>query len=109
MSHKMISFFVIIILALGLSGCGGVGQKINRLSISMSKDEVRGLIGSNFVAKGSKVDPDGNVLDLWEITDTKTKSTYQIYFLNDKVSQWGNSEDLKAFPELHAPTYKSQQ
>ena len=108
MLHKLISFFVIIILSFGLSGCGGVGQKINRMSINMSKDEVRSLIGSNFVAKGSKVDADGNVLDLWEITDQKTKSTYQIFFLNDKVSQWGSSEDLKAFPDLHAPTYKTK-
>ena len=108
MSHKLISFFVIIILALGISGCGGIGQKVNRLSISMHKDEVRSLIGSNFVAKGSKVDANGNVLDLWEITDAKTKTTYQIFFLNDKVSQWGSNEDLNAFPELHAPTYKSQ-
>ncbi len=106
MNNKMMSFLVIITLALGLVGCAGIGQKINRLSISMHKDEVRSLIGSNFVAKGSKVDPNGNVLDLWEITDAKTKSTYQIFFLNDKVSQWGRSEDLNSFPELHAPTYK---
>ncbi|MBU1045395.1 MAG: hypothetical protein KJ915_13495 [Candidatus Omnitrophica bacterium] len=108
MSHKFFLFFVIITLAAGLAGCAGVGQKINRLSISMQKDEVRSLIGNNFVAKGSKVSAEGNVLDLWEITDPKTKETYQIFFLNDKVSQWGSSEDLKAFPELHTPTYKSQ-
>ena len=106
MRNKMISFFAIITLALSLAGCAGTGQKINRLSISMHKDEVRSLIGNNFVAKGSKVNAEGNVLDLWEITDPKTKKTYQIFFLNDKVSQWGSSEDLKAFPELHTPTYK---
>jgi hypothetical protein len=106
MSKRIISFFVIIIFALGLTGCGSISQKVNRLSISMHKDEVRSLIGNNFVAKASKVDPKGNVLDLWEITDTKTKSTYQIFFLNDKVSQWGKREDLNAFPELHSPTYK---
>ncbi|MFH1062710.1 MAG: hypothetical protein V1747_07510 [Candidatus Omnitrophota bacterium] len=106
MRNKIFSYFVIITLALSLAGCAGVGQKINRLSISMQKDEVRSLIGNTFVAKASKVDATGNVLEMWEVTDPKTKATYQIFFLNDKVSQWGKSEDLKAFPELHAPTYK---
>ncbi|MBU1086035.1 MAG: hypothetical protein KKD05_00790 [Candidatus Omnitrophica bacterium] len=109
MHHKFFSLIVIITLAVSLVGCAGIGQKINRLSISMHKDEVRTLIGNNFVAKGSKVNADGNVLDLWEITDPKTKETYQIFFLNDKVSQWGSSEDLNSFPELHAPTYKSKE
>lgn len=106
MRHKILSLIVIISLAVSLSGCAGLGQKINRLSINMNKEEVRNLIGNNFSAKASKVNPDGNVVELWEITDPKTKATYQIFFLNDKLSQWGGREDLKCFPELHAPTYR---
>jgi hypothetical protein len=106
MRNKMFSYFVIIILAVSLAGCGGISQKINRLSISMQKEEVRSLIGNNYAAKASKVDANGNVLEMWEITDPNTKATFQIFFLNDKVAQWGKSEDLKAFPELHTPTYK---
>ena len=92
------------ILAVFLVGCGGVGSKINRLAIDMHKDEVRSLFGNSFQAKASKVDANGNVLDLWEYYDEKSKTTYQIFFLNDRVSQWGRKEDLKGFPELHAPT-----
>jgi hypothetical protein len=93
------------VIVVSIAGCAGFGAKMNRLSINMQKDEVRALFGSNFMAKASKVDEKGSVLDLWEFYDKKTKSTYQIYFLNDKVSQWGKREDLNTFPELHAPTY----
>ena len=105
MNKKMISLLLVTVLALTLSGCGSMTARINRLSINMQKEDVRSLFGNNFVAKASKVDPDGNVMDLWEFHDAKQKQTYQIFFLNDKVSQWGKREDLKAFPDLHAPTY----
>ena len=105
MNKKMVSLLIVIAFVLTLSGCASMTNKINRLSINMHKDDVRALFGSNFTAKASKVDADGNVMDLWEFYDAKQKKTYQIYLLNDKVSQWGKREDLKAFPDLHAPSY----
>jgi len=105
MNRKWISLMVICAISLTLTGCGTITDRINRLSINMNKDEVRALFGNKFVAKASKVDKDGNVLDLWEFYDQKKKETYQIFFLNDKVSQWGKRNDLKIFPELHAPAY----
>ena len=105
MNKKMVSLFIVTAFVLTLSGCASMTSKINRLSINMHKDDVRALFGSNFTAKASKVDAEGNVMDLWEFLDAKQKKTYQIFFLNDKVSQWGKREDLKAFPELHAPAY----
>lgn len=105
MSNKLLSLLIIFAFALTLTGCGTVTDKMNRLSINMHKEEVRSLFGNNFVAKASKVDKDGNVLDLWEFHDQKKKETYQIFFLNDKVSQWGKRDDLKVFPELHSPSY----
>ncbi len=103
---RLMTLAGIAILIFSIAGCGGFSTKMNRLSVNMSKDEVRALFGSNFTAKASKVDANGNVLDLWEFYDEKTKATYQIFFLNDKISQWGKREDLNCFPELHAPTYK---
>ncbi|MBU4304073.1 MAG: hypothetical protein KJ893_00380 [Candidatus Omnitrophica bacterium] len=105
MKKKLALLSLIFILATAAVGCGSVGNKINRLNISMSKDEVRALFGANFTARASKVDAEGNLLDLWELYDQKGKTTYQIYFLNDKVSQWGKKEDLQAFPDLHTPTF----
>ena len=105
MNKKKLSLLLVAVFALTLSGCGSMSGRINRLSINMQKEDVRALFGSNFTAKASKVDADGNVMDLWEFYDTKQKKTYQIFFLNDKVSQWGKREDLKAFPDLHAPSY----
>ncbi len=95
-----------IVMALSIIGCGSIINKMNRLSINMSKDDVRSLFGNTFISKASKVDKNGNVLDLWEFNDKKTKSTYQIYFLNNKVSQWGKAEDLKTFPELYTTQSK---
>ena len=103
-TNKLLPLLIIGMIIL-TTGCGTLVEKMNRLGINMHKDEVRALFGKNFVAKASKVNEEGNVLDLWEFYDSKTKSTYQIYFLNDKVSQWGRREDLKIFPNLHIPTY----
>ncbi|MCG2710950.1 MAG: hypothetical protein L6416_01245 [Candidatus Omnitrophica bacterium] len=105
MNNKMASLLIVTAFTLILSGCASTAGKINRLSINMHKDDVRALFGSNFTAKASKVDANGNVMDLWEFYDAKQKQTYQIFLLNDKVSQWGKREDLKAFPDLHAPSY----
>jgi len=105
MKKKLIAFSVLLFFAVSITGCATMVDKMNRLSVNMHKDEVRALFGTNFVAKASKVDENGNVLDLWEFYDSKTKSTYQIFFLNDKISQWGKREDLKGFPTLHVPSY----
>jgi len=106
-TYKLLPCLLIAVIIF-TAGCGTLVDKMNRLSISMHKDEVRALFGTNFVAKASKVDAEGNVLDLWEFYDRKTKATYQIYFLNDKVSQWGERENLKLFPDLHSPTRTDQ-
>ncbi len=106
MKQKFTTLLLVGILAFSLAGCGGIGTKMNRLSINMTKKDVRGLLGGDFQAKASKVDASGNVLDLWEFYDKKDKVTYQIFFLNGKVSQWGRKSDLKAFPELYAPAKK---
>ncbi len=103
MRSKMLALLIIFTIGISIAGCGNILDKINRLSVNMNKNEVRALFGTTFAAKASKVDASGNLLDLWEFYDKKTKSTYQIYFLNDKISQWGKSEDLKTFPELYAP------
>ncbi len=108
MRSKMLALLLIFTIGISIAGCGNILDKMNRLSVSMNKNDVRSLFGTTFVAKASKVDASGNVLDLWEFYDKKTKSTYQIYFLNDKISQWGKSEDLKSFPELYAPGTANQ-
>ena len=106
MKQKLTALILSAILVISLAGCGNITTKLNRLSINMNKDEVKSIFGSIFIAKASKVDKDGNILDLWECFDEKSKSTYQIFFLNDRVSQWGRKEDLKAFPDLYCPTDK---
>ncbi|MBU4304140.1 MAG: hypothetical protein KJ893_00715 [Candidatus Omnitrophica bacterium] len=105
MKNRLTSLLIITGIIVVTAGCASFTAKINRLSISMSKDEVRTLVGNNFQAKASKVDEKGNILDLWEIYDEKSKTRYQIFFLNGKVSQWGKSEDLQAFPQLNSPKY----
>ncbi|MFH2138943.1 MAG: hypothetical protein ABII88_10630 [Candidatus Omnitrophota bacterium] len=101
--NRILVAVLAVIIAVSLTGCANLLAKMNRLSINMHKDDVRALFGDSFVAKASKVNGQGDMLDLWEYYDKKTKATYQIYFLNNKVSQWGNKDDLQAFPELYAP------
>jgi len=103
MNKRYAALLILAVFVCSIAGCASATDKMNRLSINMHKDEVRSLFGSSFTAKASKVDANGNVLDLWEFNDPKAKQIYQIFFLNDKVSQWGKVDDLRAFPDLHAP------
>jgi len=104
MLKKLTAFLMVAVFLISFAGCAGSPSKrMSRLSINMHKDDVRALFGSTFIARGSKVDNEGNVLELWEYEDPKTKKTYIIYFLNDKVSQWGERDSLKSFPDLFAP------
>ena len=99
---------LILFVTISVAGCGNPLEKLNRLHIKMQKGDVQNLFGSSFVAKASKVDAQGNVLDLWEMYDKKSKTTYQIFFLNDEVSQWGKKEELKSFPTLYSPPTKKK-
>ncbi|MCP4650725.1 MAG: hypothetical protein GY853_11695 [PVC group bacterium] len=104
--NKFWGILLVSIMVFSIVGCGNMLDKMNQLSINMHKEEVRAIFKTGFVAKASKVDAEGNLLDLWEFYDKKSKSTYQIYFLNDQVSQWGKREELQAFPELYIQNKK---
>ena len=84
-SQKIFTGLLVLFIAISVIGCGNVMEKLNRLQIKMHKDEVVSLFGTSFIAKASKVDETGNVLDLWEMYDKKSKSTYQIYFLKHLI------------------------
>lgn len=107
MKNKLLYLFLIGIVFVLAAGCGSTADRINRLSVNMHKDEVRALFGKLFTAKASKVDGKGNVLDLWEYYEPKSKTTYQIFFRNERISQWGKREELKTFPELYGPVQEN--
>jgi hypothetical protein len=105
--HKPVKSLCLILLMLLVTGCASMGNRLNRMELCMTKQDVRQLLGNGFSARAAKVDAGGNVLDLWEYTDQNTKQSYRIYFLNDKVSQWGQRDELESFPELHTPKYRN--
>ncbi len=104
MRRKLLSLILVTVIVLSTTGCGSLADRINRISIDMDKADIKALFGKSFTVSASKVDNEGNILELWEFYDKKAKATYQIYFRNDKVSQWGKRGDLQTFPDLHAPT-----
>ncbi|MCM8813141.1 MAG: hypothetical protein NC924_04305 [Candidatus Omnitrophica bacterium] len=98
-------FILKILMSVGclaLVACASI-PSINRLSVNMDKEEVRAILGNDFVARGGKIDKDGNTLEIWEYNEPRDKTTYQVYFLNNKVAQWGRPSDIANFPELFQP------
>jgi outer membrane protein assembly factor BamE (lipoprotein component of BamABCDE complex) len=51
-----------------LSGCGGkrrTSADLSRLSVGMTRERVREVIGEPDEVRGSTVDKEGNVISLW--------------------------------------------
>ena len=69
MNRKSLIITALIIPAvLLISGCGGkrrTSADLSRLSVGMTKEQVREVIGEPDEVRGSTVDKKGNVVSLW--------------------------------------------
>lgn len=64
----LISIFFIVPAMLIFSGCGRkrrTSADLRRLSVGMTKKQVREVIGEPDEVRGSTVDKDGNVISVW--------------------------------------------
>jgi hypothetical protein len=62
------SIFFMVAAMLIFSGCGGkkrTSADLSRLSVGMTREQVREAIGEPDEVRGSTVDKDGNVISLW--------------------------------------------
>ena len=117
----------ILIIAVSLSsilGCSSTKstKRLSRISLDMTKDEVRDNLGEPTVVRGSLKNKHGEVIEVWEYelavpssgaqkvgkgmgaivtlgvslaADTRDKGDYWLYFSDGILVQWGKAGDWK--------------
>jgi hypothetical protein len=103
--NKLLVRFVSLAVALWvIAGCSTrLSRKMNRLELGMTGPQVKKILGNDFIVKAAKTTTNGSTLQLWEYTDKKTEATFQLYFKDGQLAQWGSRGQLE-FPELTLPS-----
>lgn len=92
-----------VVLAVLLAGCTTPSSRVVGMSLGMSQDEVREVMGAPFAVRASKVYEGGSTAEVWEYVppvfsraafSDKYDRTYWVYFENGQVVQWGEPGDF---------------
>jgi hypothetical protein len=103
MNKLLVRFVTLAVALLVIAGCATrLSRKMNRLELGMTGPQVKKILGDDFIVKAAKTTANGSTLQLWEYTDKKTEATFQLYFKDGKLAQWGSRGQLE-FPELTLP------
>ncbi len=113
MFKKMVILLtVLILLTIGCAGCPGYSAwcrssgypieqlRLYNIEIGMAKGKVIENLGEPYNVIGSKTFESG-IVEVWEYRRYEPgswvlKETYWVYFLNDKLAQWGRPGDWKS-------------
>lgn len=96
-------------------GCITPSQKIGGLSLGMTPTDVHNVMGPPFAVRAAKTYEDGTTAQVWEYVppvfsraafSDKYDKTYWVYFVNDKVVQWGEPGDFTTHDTTRDVTVK---
>jgi hypothetical protein len=103
MNKLLVRFVTLAVALLVIASCSTrLSRKMNRLELGMTGPQVKKILGDDFIVKAAKTTTNGSTLQLWEYTDKKTEATFQLYFKDSQLAQWGSRGQLE-FPELTLP------
>ena len=103
MKTKHILSGILAVLFTVVVGCSTpTSQLLNQLELGMTQAQVKKILGNDYIAKASKTDANGALLQLWEYRDKKTEEAYRIYFKDGQIAQWGTQGKMD-FPDLILP------
>jgi len=77
---------------------------MQELDFGMTKEEVRAQAGDDYVVLGGRQAPGGKRIEGWRYQESAEAQSYDVYFVNGRLAQWGATDALREFPELGAPT-----
>lgn len=104
-----------VVLAVLLVGCTTPSTKIVGMSLGMSPDEVREVMGSPFAVRAAKVYEGGMTAEVWEYVppvfsraafSDKYDKTYWVFFEAGRVVQWGEPGDFSGTDTVGAVPVK---
>ena len=87
--------FLLFVVMFCISCAVGI-KKMNRLSLGMTKEEVKSAVGNNFIIRGGVVNKFSQSVEVWEYDVRKRRSItdaerYWLYMVDGKLVQWGKA------------------
>lgn len=105
MKKHLVRLALVAMVLCASFGCSTTtAQKLNELNLGMSQDDVKSILGDNYVVGAATTDTNGARLQMWDYTDKKTQAEYRLYFKDGKLAQWGKKGDTD-FPTLTLPSH----
>ena len=103
MKTKLLRKIALTAVVVILAGCSTpTSKRLNQLELGMTPTQVKKILRDAYIAKASKADAAGSMLQLWEYRDQKTGEAYRIYFKDGLLAQWG-TQGMQDFPDLNVP------
>lgn len=86
-----------ILTLLLLAACSSLEQRSQKLELGMTKETVIDTLGTDYSVAAARVEIDGSPVAVLKYRHKKETPIY-LYFRNDKLVQWGDTQVLKAMP-----------
>jgi outer membrane protein assembly factor BamE (lipoprotein component of BamABCDE complex) len=95
------------VIAVLLSGCYTPSKDLKMLSLGMSPEQVREIMGEPYTIRAAKIYDSGKTTEVWEYISkfTFNPSDYWVFFENGKVVQWGEPGDFTGTQKTAVPEY----
>ena len=109
--NKWFLFALCALVSLAVSGCSTPSNRVSRVRLGMTPDEVVDEMGRPYAVRASKMYRDGNFMEVWEYIPSvfsvalfadRYDKTYWVIFDGGKVVQWGEPGDLTGQPTVTA-------
>jgi len=102
-----------LLLAGVMAGCNTPARRIKKVTLGMTPDQVRKVMGDPYTIRAAKVYENGEWTQVWEYLPpplTINPKTFWIHFENGKVVQWGEPGDFtgKAGQNVPVSEYSEQ-
>lgn len=86
-----------------LAGCSSLEKRSQKLQLGMSQAAAIKVLASDFSVVAARVEADGSPVSVLKFSESK-KRELLLYFRQDKLAQWGDTEALKAMPPAPSTT-----
>jgi hypothetical protein len=100
---RLKSLLPALALLVTLAACASFTDKTNELTIGMSADQVKSVLGDEYTKKMSQLSSDGKPIELWEYVDQKSNEKYWLYFKDSRLAKWGTPQALQESGDLYLP------
>lgn len=82
---------------LALAACSSLEKRSQKLQLGMSKANAIKALGSDYTVVAARAEADGSPVSVLKFSEGQKEELF-LYFRNEKLAQWGNTEVLKAMP-----------